>query len=818
MNHSSSFNETRELLHKCASLALVDDEVKRVVAWALPQDEKSRLAEKLGRLRELPDALDRPLRLAVCGENNAGKSTLINALIGEEIAIVNFMEFTFCPMVFRYGPERRAEIIDRNGTITPVDIEDLEGVLTKMKDRGDSDKAERIIVELPIEKLKKYELADVPGLGADERNALVAQSFAEKIDAVIFVLNAGLIGQSEMTDELTELGREFSELAIVVNKIDQIGLENANRIVEYMREQKLGREFPVFPMCAAELVNESSESPIPAQWMAEFQDEFISNVETDALNVQAQTALSKCQRDLAAIDAMLQSAYHLATRVFDLKTTVEEVLDAEESTLVDSIHQRIRNWVDREAFLNAAAEVRQKLKEAGSVSKSAVQAMLSDAFSDSVMDTESSAFSAIVNESRALAWQKVGAKTSEKCGDTQSAFQLEKTLQLVKKERSDAQQLVTSTQSTQKLPEVESEVWWMTRSIVTSEDRKQDGTLSQEDVGGAGALGVLAGGGAAAALATWGGAASFMTALSGVGLPLAAVTGAVALGARWLDRQKKQRPETSVAELAEIANSLRRSAAEKVVEAHFPNGVYQTFTEEIRESVEACKAKMKGLLWSESSGVGDLVSLKQVIGRFENQIASAAALRTSLYGNAVDSVASKASPAANRAIVLYGRNRRLGVDETERLREELSSVFSLEDTQLSVLDRGLSGYELAWLRDCLPSQAFLRVFIYDAESNADSRSEFAHALERIRNNEQGEVTARAVKLRNENRTPLDRVLVFGSDWAIELSCSLSEIGHREMTTRKMTEVEEQEMRSKYLQKYGSVEAFTDHDQLVVADL
>lgn len=814
MIDAKNFQSTQAFLKECAELADIDEATKRIATWALPDDVKTKLEQKLNRLQELPFALDRPLRLAVCGENNAGKSTLINALVGEEIAVVNFMEFTFAPMVFRYGPERRAEILGGDGTTDTINIEQLEEVLTAIKERGDASDVERITVELPIEKLKKYELADVPGLGADERNANVAQSFAEKIDAVIFVLNAGLIGQSQMFEEMQEISQEFSELAIVVNKIDQIGIENTDRMLQYMGEQTTGYKASIFPMCAGEVIQQTIQSDLPQQWMEDFKSDFLARIETNAQNVQSQTALSKCQRDLASTDAMLQSAYHLATRVFDLSSSAEQVLLDEEQNVVTFIQRQISNWEEREAFVETSSMARQKLKESGSVSKAAVHAIFSDAFDDCVMNAESETFAEIVNNARSVGWQKIGAKTTERCGDKHSAFQLEKTLQLVKKERNEPHALATVAQEHLELG---SEVHWMTSDIVTSDEREQEGTLSQEDVGGAGALGILAGGGTAAALATWGGATTFMTALTGVGLPLAAVTGAVALGARWLDRKKKMRPETSVAELAEIANHLRSSAAEKVVEAHFPDGVEETLTKEIRAGVEACKAKMRSLLWPECEGASDLASLKQMISSFEVEIGRASDLRRSLYGNNEDEVGRK-SPASNRASVLYERSRRISVDDSERLREELGSVFCLEDAQLTIIDRRLSGHELSWLRDSLPTQAFLRAFIFDAENNAESRSEFAHSLERIRDNQEGDVIARAVKYRKDNRTPLNRVLAIGSDWVLELNSSLEQIGQREVNVKKLSEKEEKEVRANYLQKYGSIDAISKQGDVAVIDL
>ncbi|GAB7108264.1 hypothetical protein JCM4814A_65780 [Streptomyces phaeofaciens JCM 4814] len=52
-------------------------------------------AAPAGALRDTADGLREPLRLAVAGQIKRGKSTLVNALPGERVALTGQLEVTF---------------------------------------------------------------------------------------------------------------------------------------------------------------------------------------------------------------------------------------------------------------------------------------------------------------------------------------------------------------------------------------------------------------------------------------------------------------------------------------------------------------------------------------------------------------------------------------------------------------------------------------------------------------------------------------------------------------------------------------------------
>lgn len=818
MSYSTEFATAAALLEQAAEWATEDSaSAEPLVEWALPDDGAERLEDRVDRLKTLPGSLRRPLRLAFCGENNAGKSTLINAFIGENIAVSSFLEFTFAPMLFQFGTRRQVTFEFSGQPGRTVSVERLEAELTRLKDAPDKERLQRVVVELPLPALRNYELADVPGLGADERNARVAQAFTEKIDAVIFVLNAGLIGQSDMAEGIRSLVQEFPEVCLLVNKIDQIGFENTDRMIDYVRSQDFGRPVPVFPSAALGVRSAENDSPLPRQWMQDFRTEFIDRVSANAQAVQATTALAKCQRDIAVLESLLQTSYHQGTRTCGLVGLVKDTLQDAEAAVQEQMVVRLTEWLDREVFSECAAELRSRFLEIGAPSRPAIEALISDTFNADAMDREAQALARELDEVKAFGREMLAARVSEKCADQQSVFQLETTMRLVReqqRERSEAA-LVHVSEVDVQLTGAE-----LAESITTDDERRMEGTLSGDDITGAGVGGLLTGGGATA-LMTWLGGATATTAVTGVGLPLAAGMAALLVGAKFFDRKRRQSPEATQAEFAELASKIRRDAVERLVAAQFPEGIPRTLAADLAAARSHCEERVSESLWTKTNPDRDLETLRgsiETAARLADELAGCRQKLSPAVGGNVSAPLRGQSAAACRAALAFEQTRRFEVDQTNDLQSELAAVLGLEDTQLTVIDRHLTGDQLEWYRDGLPRQTFLRVLMYDAEREPGTRSEFVHTLERIRHNNRGETAARAVRCAGDDRTPLDRVLLIGSDWTLELDASLSKLGQREFTIARLDGNSDEHVRNGYLNRFTRIAANGQGDAFEFLDL
>jgi small GTP-binding protein len=241
----------------------------RAIAWGaalreelarewVPEREAARWEPLLGRLEQVARALHdlessalvaglsaerrRPLRLAVVGEFNAGKSTFINALVGQEIAPMGVLPTTATLHHLRYAPDPIARILFRIGAEPPeriASVLDLRAVLKSI----DAAEIRRVEILLPIASLTRVEILDTPGFNApDSRHTDAARRAFEEADAAIWLLDAGQPMKRSERQILDEARAARLPVQVLVNKADRLSgateaaAENRARVLRSVNE------------------------------------------------------------------------------------------------------------------------------------------------------------------------------------------------------------------------------------------------------------------------------------------------------------------------------------------------------------------------------------------------------------------------------------------------------------------------------------------------------------------------------------------------------------------------------------------------------
>ncbi|HJT78936.1 MAG TPA: dynamin family protein [Gemmataceae bacterium] len=185
----------RQAEERAAHLADGLEEIARVVGEQLGLADEARKLDN--RARQVRD--DR-FRVLVVGEFKRGKSTLLNALLGDDILPRKVAECTAVVTVIQYGvtPQVRVSFDDgRPDDVLPVEefrqryeltIEDSEDRNAAMDRFSHVDHA---VVSYPVELCRhRIELVDSPGLGAHRTRSQRTQKFLPQADAIVFVLYA----------------------------------------------------------------------------------------------------------------------------------------------------------------------------------------------------------------------------------------------------------------------------------------------------------------------------------------------------------------------------------------------------------------------------------------------------------------------------------------------------------------------------------------------------------------------------------------------------------------------------------------------------
>jgi hypothetical protein len=145
-------------------------------------------------LRHHLDRYDEPLRLAIAGKVKAGKSTLLNALVGEEIAPTDAGECTRVVTWYQDGHSPAVMMYPRAGAPRQLRIARDDGAL-QIDIGAPADTVDRLEVTWPSASLRATTLIDTPGIAslsldvsARSERFLAPQDAPSAADAVLYLM------------------------------------------------------------------------------------------------------------------------------------------------------------------------------------------------------------------------------------------------------------------------------------------------------------------------------------------------------------------------------------------------------------------------------------------------------------------------------------------------------------------------------------------------------------------------------------------------------------------------------------------------------
>lgn len=200
--------------------------------------------------------LENELQIVVVGSFKRGKSTLINALVGESVLPMGVVPLTSVVTLVRCGKFRFARVEFLDGRREEISFERIPDFVAEELNPENEKKVGQVIVELPSLFLREgTSLVDTPGVGSVYRhNTQVAERYFPKADAMILVLSVDPpISELEL-EFLNSIRRWAKRLYVVVNKTDYISPEELAQSLQFIKhtlQSVLGEgEIFLFPISA----------------------------------------------------------------------------------------------------------------------------------------------------------------------------------------------------------------------------------------------------------------------------------------------------------------------------------------------------------------------------------------------------------------------------------------------------------------------------------------------------------------------------------------------------------------------------------------
>jgi GTP-binding protein EngB required for normal cell division len=198
----------------------------------LVREESGRsLAEVGNKLRE------EVFNLVILGQFKRGKSTFINALLGEELLPTAIVPLTSVVTIIHYGPRVSVHVQFTDSREEEVPLKSLPDYITERGNPENRKGVREVIVYHPSAYLRDgVRIIDTPGVGSVYRhNTDVAYRYLPHVDAGIFIVSADPPLSESEHQFLKDIRDYVDKIFFVVNKIDQVSDQDREESMEFTR-------------------------------------------------------------------------------------------------------------------------------------------------------------------------------------------------------------------------------------------------------------------------------------------------------------------------------------------------------------------------------------------------------------------------------------------------------------------------------------------------------------------------------------------------------------------------------------------------------
>ena len=242
---------------------MADDLTPRIVALAQEAAARAVTDEAAREVRDVAGRVNGPIRLAIAGKVKAGKSTLLNAIIGEELAPTDAGECTRIVTWYRHSDRPFAKVFPIEGDAVERSYSRGDGALDVDLGGLSAEQVDHLEIGWPSSRLLDLVLIDTPGIASistdvslrTHRVMTAEEGHPPVADAVMYLLrhthSSDVRFLESFHDDEVARGTPVNTVG-VLSRADEIGssrvdaMQVADRIARrYQAEPRLHRLCPI---------------------------------------------------------------------------------------------------------------------------------------------------------------------------------------------------------------------------------------------------------------------------------------------------------------------------------------------------------------------------------------------------------------------------------------------------------------------------------------------------------------------------------------------------------------------------------------------
>ncbi len=274
--------------------------------------------------------------LVVIGQFKRGKSTFINALLGEKVLPTAILPLTSIVTIINYSDRAEATIVFQDNREEKVQVSEIDKYVTEKHNPENRLGVSEVLVYYPSEYLKDgIRIIDTPGVGSIfEHNTDVAYEYLPNCDAAIFMMSPDPpISKTEL--EFLRSAKEYiDKFFFVLNKKDIVPPEDLKDVMEFNRnllERELNTEIRIVPISALKALNgkiEHNEELLKESNLSEVERNIIEPLKKEKWKLLLTSIINSLLRHIEGVESTFRLRQKAdAMTLNELQQKIEEFRD-----------------------------------------------------------------------------------------------------------------------------------------------------------------------------------------------------------------------------------------------------------------------------------------------------------------------------------------------------------------------------------------------------------------------------------------------------------------------------------------------------------